>query len=169
MKGLLKFGLIGVGGYLLYRRFSDGGEISGGRLGVDVDEPIVEPPPAACVPPNCPSNLVPREVPPAPPPAAPFVQPDVSAGMPDDALLREVAGLAYTPANVIQAAARVPAFRMTSDQWKFYRTLSTGVPSAQTDIFPIGDRGYLMTAVEFLEAMHSHGLAGFGGYRVRGT
>lgn len=47
--------------------------------------------------------------------------------------------------------------KLNADQWNFYRKEATGMQITQ-DIFPPGNRGYLMTAEEYHARLAAHGL-----------
>ena len=52
--------------------------------------------------------------------------------------------------------------RMSADEWNWYRAKKTGVETT-VDLFPPGNRGYQMTAVEYLAARAAAGLSGLAG------
>lgn len=134
---LIKWALIAAAAYLIYRYVLKD-MISG------TGTPVQIPPPTGGGAGTQPSPTV------TPAPSAPRIQVN-------DALL--MAAATGVPGFV--SDARTAAVRLTSDQWNYYRGQGGGdVPNV--DLFPEGNRGYLMSIDEYLEARRSHGLSGLG-------
>ncbi len=140
MKDLLKYALLGVGGFMLFRNLnlgamfttstgtSGGGGNGGGKT-------------------MTPDGKVTKET--------------ATAALPvdKDSLLR-AAG-----AGNQEAIAKVDAngWTLNSDQWNYYRQQG-GAGVTLVDLFPAADRGYLMTAVEYHKRRKDSGLSGISFY-----
>lgn len=137
---LAKVALIGAGLYLLWRNTS-----------------IEAPAPSA------------GQQPPSAPPSTAANGAPVNGAAPANgaAVVVSVEELAKKAANGDAAAIaelESRGMRYNADQWSWYRA-SGGGGVTTVDLFPDGDRGYLMSASEYLERRQAAGLSGLGGWR----
>lgn len=105
----------------------------------------------------------PGEFPAAPPQVTPPVtQPPAQPPPPVQVSDADLAAAASGQTGEALARVLVSGVKLTSDQWNYYRAMGGGsVPNV--DLFPEGNRGYLMTLQEYLQARLSRGLTGLGG------
>jgi hypothetical protein len=148
---LAKLALIAGGLYLLIRNTG----IPGGSLFPGVPtEPTTTPSPTQLV--SQPGTGQPAVTTPNQP--TPATAPPVSTDR------EAVARLAATgnPSAVQQAESL--GIKYNSDQWNWMRAAGGGGQTT-TDLFPPGDRGYVMTVGEYLGRRQAAGLSGIGGWR----
>lgn len=93
----------------------------------------------------------------------------ITAGTNTDAMLRSAAGGDRSRAAILNGLG----VQLTADVWNDYRRQS-GKPQITADLFPDGNRGFVMTASEYLDRVQNAGLGAYpnvpvGNYQVRGS
>lgn len=92
----------------------------------------------------------------SPEPAIPgFTQPAAGGGAGDSAVMAQAAS---GNASAIQESIR-RGLKQNADQWNWHHNKATG-QTTTTDLFPDGDRGFLMDANEYRQRRQSAGLGG---------
>lgn len=95
------------------------------------------------------------------PPATTYVQPTPQPVTPSQTQIQNSASLGDASAIALSDQA---GLRYTADQWNFIRhSADPSQPLTETDLFPVGNRGYMMSASEYINARHSANLSGLHG------
>lgn len=94
--------------------------------------------------------------------AQPVTQPVTVPGATDWRQVPE-ATLIAAATDALVAAQMPEAVKMNSDQWNWFRDKGgMSIPTVQ--MFPTGNRNYIMSAAEYHQIMNSGGLSGFNGW-----
>lgn len=83
----------------------------------------------------------------------------ISGGSNTNALIIAAAGGDRTKASILNGIG----VRLTADEWNWYRSQNPGKGDTTADLFPEGNRGYAMSASEYLDRRATAGLSGMGG------